>query len=238
MRFIICSSRRCGSHMLATALDQHPDLKVAGEVLVRPERYGVFEDLAAEGQPCITMEDAWSKYNGFINQRDHTNPWVWNYVAGLSDVIFISLKRRNILATLVSEKVAAATKVWMVRVDPTTASIPSGIAPDYTPEVQVTVTFEEAKQFINKVRRLYEEIDNKVMNFRHPFLELYYEDLLESWHHWLTITQFYLGVDAISLAPATQRQETRPLCEVIENYNELYRQSHENNAWWRHMLET
>jgi hypothetical protein len=226
--------------MLATALDQHPDLKVAGEVLVRPERYGVFEDLDAEGQPCITMEDAWSKYNGFINQRDHTNPWVWNYVSGLSDVIFLSLKRHNILATLVSQKLADKTKAWQVQNRASTlmdATTDDWVVANYAPEFTVKVEYEEADAFIQKVKRLYGEIDQKVMHFRHPFLELYYEDLLTSWKHWMTITQFYLGVEPEPLLPSTVRQETRPLSAVIENYKWLRQKAQEADAEWFSMLE-
>ena len=226
--------------MLATALNQHPQLKVAGEVLVRPERYGVFDDLDAEGQPCNTMEDAWSKYNGFINQRDHTNPWVWNYVSGLADVIFLSLKRRNILATLVSQKIAEATKTWQLQGSPSTlmdAASDDWVTAEYTPKLQVDVDYEETDQLIEKVRSLYWNIDQKIMHFRHPFLELHYEDLLIDWTHWMNIVQLCLCVEPVALAPATRQQETRPLKESIRNFTELRARVFSEDKWWGHMLE-
>jgi LPS sulfotransferase NodH len=226
--------------MLATALDQHPDLKVAGEVLVRPERYGVYAELEEEGQPCLTIEDTWSKYNGFINHRHHASPWTWNYISGLSDVIFISLKRRNMLAALVSQKIADKTEIWHLQQAESAlldAKTDDWVADARPPEVQVEIPFKEADEFLRTTRRRCQDIDQQMMNFRHPFLELYYEDLGANWTHWLSIVQTILGVQPLRLLPATRKQEQRPLSESIANFDSLRDQASDKEAWWKHMLE-
>ena len=159
---------------------------------------------------------------------------------GLADVIFISLKRRNTLAAVVSQKIAESTAAWQVQASPSMlmdSETDDWVVAAYTPEQQVSVTLEEADREIEKTKRLYWEIDQKMMNFRHPFLELYYEDLIEAWSHWMTIVQLYLGVKPVSVAPATRRQETRPLSQAISNYEELRAQACEGEKWWGYMLE-
>jgi hypothetical protein len=226
--------------MLATALDHHHSLRVAGEVLVRPERYDVRADTEAEGQPMLTIEDTWARYNGFINQRHHA-PASWEYIAGLSDVVVISLKRRNVLAAFVSLKISESNNVWQHQQHDSLlldAFLDDWAVYRYDAEHLVELDFEETDNAIKDMLALYESVDHQMMDFRHPLLEVWYEDLIRDWNHWMSVIQLYLCVEPMPLKAATCKQETRPLSQIISNYEEICEKARKaEDCGWRHMLK-
>lgn len=62
---------------------------------------------------------------------------------------------------------------------------------------------------------------------RHDVLPITYESLCDDWDETICRVQEFIGVEPFKLRQATSKQETRPLCEVIENWSEIH--GHQRN---------
>lgn len=140
-RFIILSGARTGSHMLATALDSHPDIRCFQEVFnrqVKRIQYGVvgYDGSSAEDKALRARDPV-----RFLNQRIFSHPtevraagfkFGYGHVfefEGLLDRLIedaqlrvLHLRRRNLLRMLVSLKLAETTGVWLRQERPVRAS--------------------------------------------------------------------------------------------------------------------
>jgi len=133
---------------------------------------------------------------------------VWNLLTSMPDLHVLHLKRRNILRTLISRKIAGQTKVWF-----------QTQAPADSPDRRIEFEVGELRKGFRGTRRLEAEGDR--MFAGHPKLEVAYEDLTaDILGTFARITEF-LGVEA--LAPSTEyvRQNPEPMSKLVRNYAEL-----------------
>jgi LPS sulfotransferase NodH len=114
----------------------------------------------------------------------------------------ILLERKYRLAQFVSLKIAQKTDQWY----------------NVITTEKIEIEKEEFFSYINEQDKLYK-------NFKSLGLEykiVYYEDLCNNFDQTICSIQEYLGVDYFKVTPSKfLKQETRPLREVIKNYEEM-----------------
>lgn len=220
-RFIICSDPRTGGHMLATALNGHSQLCVAGEIFVRPELFGLPSRPTRVNRspqfPQQVITAAWERYHGFLIHRRFQRGL--ELIGQERSVRIVFLRREDWLAQLASERVALQTGVWHVA--PTGVHYLSDDGRDHrvaAPPV-VTLSLTECRQYreagaLREAAALARLRDN-------PRLDITYERLTAEWISAINEIQDFLRVPREALAPVTQRQEQRPLSDVVENLAEL-----------------
>ena len=83
---------------------------------------------------------------------------------------------------------------------------------------KVEVLTKNLFDFINRQTKLYEDFKSLNLDYK----KVYYEDLCKNFDETINSIQDYLNVERFELDPAMlQKQEKRPLREVIKNYEEV-----------------
>ena len=213
----IVTTPRSGTHFLRSILHTHPDMEFAGEFFKPPnEKYPttikdyIYDDTH---DPSIINLD----YVGFV----------WHLILE-SDLDknkidkFIVLERRNKFEQFVSLTIASKT----------------GIFSNTKTTERIEVDINEFFFFLNKNRSLYSDFRNSTQNYKN----VYYEDLCDNFEDTIKDINDYLGVDQYfhkhwgenwfrtnkgeimdykGLYGGSLKQETRPMKEVIINYEDV-----------------
>ncbi len=221
--FAIVADLRTGSTLLSTSLDRHPQVRCYGE-LFHPQDLcdnrvdGL--DRARASAAMILRSALCSGRRGVRGFKAMTflplpdaSRWhdAWQQLGVLPGLKVLWLARRDRLAQYASLEVARCTGVFH----------PHDHDRLYAARHRPTVTLDPAA-----FRAWVEERDALLAQRRRqldglPALELDYETLTGDWHRSLARVQAFLEVDVLPIEPMKRKQESRPLAEVIENYEEL-----------------
>lgn len=227
--FVIVADVRTGSTLLASSLDGHPQVRCYGE-LFHPEDLpdnrieGPHTGAAADvGDAAALLRAAFRRdghrARGFKAMAFLPLPsqarWsdAWERLRDVHGLQVLWLTRQNRVAQFASMEVARQTGVFH----------PHDHDPLYRAEHRPTVSIDPAR-----FRAWVAERDALLARRRAQLgglrsLELDYETLTGDWAASLARVQAFLGVDALPLEPVKRKQESRPLTEVIRNYDELAR---------------
>jgi LPS sulfotransferase NodH len=212
--FLLATRGRSGSHMLQTALQQHPQLQCHGE-LFNPKqtpdkrRWARGTLPAVYVQRLLTEAPEGIRRVGFIGhyQQVRRDTRILPALRQAKPHVII-LYRKNMLAQYVSHVIARRTRRWT-----TTAPAPT--------TQKVIVTPAGAFGYFRENRRWIE--DDKRAWRQYPQLVVTYEDLLQHWDDVMQRIFAFLEVPPQPVAPVTCRQEHRRLSEIITNYADLSR---------------
>lgn len=235
-RFAIFAAKRSGSNMLCTLLDAHPRITCHHE-LFNPR--GVFVALrwrglassavdlrARDDDPLGHLARVWAGSWPPVPAALASEPPVlargFKLTRGQAAVIEaallddptvakIVLRRANLLATLVSEKIAVALDEWEVYDADELATV----------RPRVRVEAEELRAHVDAVAHWYAALERRMSASGQRWLELDYETLE---HHAAQRRVLgYLGVGPCerAIVPRSVRQNPAPLAERISNYDEL-----------------
>lgn len=221
--FLLVADLRTGSTLLATALNQHPQIRCRGE-LFHPE------DLADNQFPGVTRQALSSRELiaralnsddvhavGFRAIISHPNvseqpQWAdaWDIFRTWAALRVIFLRRRDPLAQYAS--ICIAQKTGYFHPEPQN----SVLVPENRPKLHIDL--EVLQQWIQERERLCAlrraQLEGKLS------LEVKYEALTNDWSEQMQRIQNFLQVEPRPLAPVKRKQEQRPLSEVILNYEE------------------
>lgn len=225
--FIVLGRSRVGSNLLRGLLNTHPQIVAFGEVFrditnLDWDHIGYFQTRSvtelAQRDPARFLETRLlGRYPtsvravGFklfyYHARDGAQAGVWPWLLQRRDIRVIHLKRDNLLATHVSRKRAALTGRWVK----TSAEEdrPLTLSLDYH---EVLSDFEQTRAWETEADRAFSS---------HPVLQVRYEDLAADFHSAVLRLESFLGVETRHVQPSTLRQTTRPLSEMVSNYQEL-----------------
>lgn len=207
-KFILLSSPRSGTHMLRTALRNHPNIAARTE-LFNPD---FLKDKAYDRhtpEKTILNDYVFRSYPrdikcvGFIIHRSGT-PWgdwpdLWEMLQADKSIYVISLRRRNLLRRYLSYQTMRTFR----------GSPPKPLTFD---PVILEQDFEHQAQEIEQFDR----------NFAgHPLLKIYYEDLCVDYHPNLRKVQKFLRVQPQKIWTDMEGKPIRKLSEAIANYSEL-----------------
>ena len=222
--FVIVADLRTGSTLLHSTLDMHPQIRCYGELfhsqdlpdnqIPGHDRYAL-SGRALIHQALTASEARAVGFRAMIFLPDSAQPqWsdAWESLRELEDLRVVYLQREDRLAQYASLLVAQTTGVYHPF---------SSDADVLRPENRPTVTIDpgEFKAWIRQRDELFARRKHQLAGKRS--FEVRYEQLTEAWDRTMTDIQSFLGVDHTPLSPAKQKQESRPLHEVIMNYEQL-----------------
>jgi LPS sulfotransferase NodH len=219
-RFVICSDLRTGSHMLATALNGHSQLRVAGEIVVRPQLFGL--PPRRPGEPARSfarriVPAACAHYHGCIIHRRH--PAALRAVARDPAVKILFLTRDDWLAQFVSEQLALQTGVWHIAPTGRDYLSNDGRSTPVSPPPPLTLSPAACRRFHHHLRR--REARALALFDGHALHRLTYEQLTSDWPAAIHSVQSFLAIQPEPLTPTTERQQQRPLAAVVQNLFDL-----------------
>jgi len=209
-RFIILARSRTGSNLLISYLNHHTHIIAQTELFQNASRdsfESVLNDIFKSYPIPIKAVGFKIFYYHPIN-GDGTA--LWEKLVAMKDLHVIHLKRRNILRTMISRKIAAQKDSWTAF----EAKDQAGQATKrvtFTP-AELTEGFEQTRSWEEEGERMFKE---------HPLLTLYYEDLAESPEKiFQNITEF-LGLDYQTPKTFFQKQNPEKTSDLLGNYIDL-----------------
>jgi hypothetical protein len=212
-RFVVLCQPRTGSSLLNAALRQHPDIEMHGEIINHryPHRlpHDGFQRLRS-ALSTTTRPAVGCNLHAFQPDRvwDGWRRWesAWQALADDRSIKVIQLQRLDTLAQMASWKIAHLLNRW-------------GQQNDIVERPTIEISPDEYRWFRDWNRSVMEW---RLSHLReHQILPVTYESLCSDWEPTLPRIQAFVDVRALSLPQITTRNERRPLCEVIENYDEL-----------------
>jgi hypothetical protein len=207
-RFVVLSSPRSGTHMLRTALGQHPAIVAQSEVFNPDwtkgapfdgntpakeilERHVFLPRPPGVGAVGFVLHRRGAKFGGW--------PDLWDLLEADRTLHVISLRRLDMLRRYLS---------WRVMREPKT-SPPS---PKVVPPDELLAELEQHEADVVAFDRRFAQ---------HPLLSVTYEDLCSAYQPTIRRIQEFLGVEALGLKPTTTRNPSVPLYDAIANFAEL-----------------
>lgn len=214
MPFVIRSYPRCGTHMLRTALDAHPEITCHNEIFnpdVTPP-----EKLAEIGAEELYRRHASGKCEGFV-VHGYTeleafaevgrHAELWDFLEREKPTLFV-VEREDLLRRAFSVYQARKTQrwhVWKSNVGENKLGVP---------EVPPVAVEWQLKCAVYSKRASRE---------RFPWAEFYtYEQIVDDWDQQIAKMQRSIGVSTIiPIKPKTAKQDQRPIHEMVSNYRYL-----------------
>lgn len=222
--FVIVADLRTGSTLLSTTLHRHPQIRCPGELFHAEDfpdnRLQTAErrELDAEALIDRALTEPGVRAAGFrilVQQPDATAPahWsgAWQALSARRALRVVFLRRADLLAQYVSFQIARKTGPFTP--SPEDPILEGARRPALQLDPGGFRAWMREREQLCRQRRL--QIDGK------PRLELTYEALTSQWQRQIHRIQRFLGVKPLALGPAKEKQESRPLSEVVTNYEEL-----------------
>ena len=204
-RFIVLSRSRTGSNLLISLLNSHPNIHAEGEI---------FSKLSGRNYRKV-LGKAFAKQPNYINAKgfkifyyhplDDSSCDIWDELQSMEDLHIIHLKRRNILRTLLSRKIAGSQDVWSV----SSHRKYSDLCKEH---VLVSFTVDELNKGFKQTRE-WEAVGNEMFR-NHPLLP---NDKTNTFRK----VALFLGVEFVQPKTELIKQNTKSMRETITNYDEL-----------------
>jgi len=209
-RFIVLTRSRTGSNLLVSFLNSHPNIYAESEIFSwlhgRDHREVLAETFA--NQPFFIKAKGFKIF--YYHPQDDDSGALWQDLLAMPDLHVIHLKRRNILRTLVSRKIAIMADLWTAR------SSSEVRAPKKAP---VTFSMEELREGFEQTRAWEAQGDARFRD--HPLLQLTYEDLTTEPNQAFEDVAAFLGVVYKPPRTALRKQNPESLRKLIGNFDEL-----------------
>ena len=221
--FIVLTRSRTGSNMLISMLDSHPNIRAEGELLrdLNPKFHGVALNLVFSRQPSYIGASGFKIFYGHARQDSGTR--VWDQLERMEHLSVVHLKRRNILRTVVSERIALDQGIWLAR---SSQNLPK-------PRKRIRLSIEEAERAFSLTKLRETEGDRRFGDL--ALLDVYYEDLVcEAQAIFRKVTEF-LNVPFVEPITRLRKQNPEPLTDLLVNYDEL--QSAFSGTEWQHFFD-
>jgi LPS sulfotransferase NodH len=221
--FLVLSYPRTGSTLLTSALNHHPDISVAGELLNPKnrkisERYQevFFKDRFMSS--CYEQSDLlassvyrfFESFNGFkivYDQISFDSPVV-ELLQNVQDlkIIFMS---RNFLSSAISYWFAITTNKWQCKQGEEVYDKPCYVDPDF-----VRLFIDEASRNSSHYKSVFKEND---------VMDVNYDCLVEKWDEVVLEIQNFLGISVCGLNKTLSKRLLLPFEQLAINYEELKR---------------
>ncbi len=205
-RFVILAYARSGSNFLLFSLRDHPAVIARGEVF---RFYGKRKQI----------DKTFCRYPSFIEAAGlkifHDHPTksdedgIWEILRSIPDLHVISLTRRNLLRTVVSNHIGRKTLQWTSRGGNSSLE-----------ERRVQVDPGEIEETIRTIRNWEQNAHNLLPG--KPWLDMLYEDLVGEPQRELEKVREFLKLSSPVVATSLEKQNPEPLSELVLNYSDLH----------------
>jgi LPS sulfotransferase NodH len=196
--------------MLKSFLNSHPNAQVDGELFARLNGRDYTDVLAK----AFAKQPFYVKAKGFkifyYHPLDDETSGIWEDLTKMEGLHVIHLKRKNILRTLISRKIAGIQDLWLTS---------SANARTSSEDRTVTFTAEELEEGFNQTRE-WERRGDKMFE-RHPLISIYYEDLVSDPEAVFRNVTEFLGIRYVPPKTALRKQNPEHARNLVSNYDEL-----------------
>jgi LPS sulfotransferase NodH len=217
-RFVIAGTPRSGTTWLVSALNAHPDVFCAGELLDDPH-LADNPRFAADpwaGLPKVFESSLGNKaavgfkifyFHCWDYHKEHAA--IWDRLRDDTDLRVIHFTRTNLLRLVLSWEMARKTDRWALGAgDAPIVDAPRCMLP--VPEL--LRKFSEVETGLERMRDVFQ---------RHHQFSLTYETLFADTERAMGEVEAFIGVQRRFVRGAQRKQETRTLREAIANYDEV-----------------
>ncbi len=225
---IILTAGRTGSTLLQKALEGHSQLKYTGEILcghisgiptrqLAEQLFGITlkgKELSDEDRTIITdslyIDEVLKKYDGFKLLYYHLTRipnGVGHYLRARNDILIIHLRRHNLFKRYVSQAVASRNRQWFRQ--------PKRPFIDESPIMVDVDDFLKSSRYLTRTAAYFDAF------FSGRIMTIYYEDIVAEWDKNMKLIQDYLGVPREKLPIAVAKVITKPINEMVINYEEI-----------------
>jgi LPS sulfotransferase NodH len=209
-RFVLLSRSRTGSNLLISMLNSHPSVYAEGEI---------FSWLKGRTEEQI-LNRIYASYPGYIkavgfkifyyHPQDDESGLIWQLLQNLDDLYIIHLKRRNILRTLLSRRIAGLTDAY--RYDLQKSGKNDQKKRCRFSEDELRAGFEQTRDWEIKFAKLF---SNKAA------IDVYYEDMVCNPNLEFNKIANLLKIKSHSPRTHLKKQNPEKAIELIENYTTL-----------------
>jgi LPS sulfotransferase NodH len=205
-KFIILGRSRTGSNLLLSYLNSHINVRAEREIFKwlkgRDENELLNKNFAKE--PFFIRAKGFKIF--YYHPYDKENGEIWKLLSDTKDLHVIHIKRKNILRTLVSKKIAQNSKAYTSEEEKKTNKV----------EEKINFDFDELNNLITHTRNLEKTGDDIFSG--NKMITVYYEDLVENPElYFKTITDF-LGLEYKKPRTSYKKQNPEKLSELLENF--------------------
>ncbi len=210
IRFIILSRSRTGSNLLVSYLNSHPNIYCQGEIFSKLSGKNYIKLLtnAFSRQPYYIKATGFKIFYYHPTDSEHCS--LWEKLENMPDLKVIHLKRRNILRTLISRKIAGVKDIWI-----------NNDGNQYIPEETKTIdfTYQELFNGFQETRQWETEGDQRFSG--HHLLTLYYEDLARNKNLEIKKVTDFLELPFYPPMTSMVKQNPEKISELLIRYTEL-----------------
>lgn len=214
-RFIVLTRSRTGSNMLISCLGSHPAIHAESEIFQRlnGRTCGEILDSVFGERPRRIRAVGFKIF--YYHPLDDPHAPVWESLRAMPELYVIHLRRRNLLRTLVSRKIAGVRDIWSSLEEEERSGRGSAAK-------VVTMTADELRAGFRQTRD-WEEAYMRMFRVQ-PLLEVVYEDFVaDPGVQFRRITDF-LGVRYRPPQTSFRKQNPEPLRRLVSNFDELARE--------------
>lgn len=218
--FAVITEPRSGNQLLAHGLNQHPRIAVCRDLLCGGHLYADHLDVF----------ERWVHSRRKNKKKPATSFGFFVYRSAYQDVSilarrvvekhsrYILFRRKNMLRQFLSTKIATQYDRWACMERRKIRPKP------------IEINFSEFWSFVAKQTQDRSSWDQAIPREN---MILYYEDLAKDWKPAMQAVQRYVGVWPTVVKKLTIRQETRPLLDIVSNFDTLVTelQQHGHDAW-------
>jgi len=205
--------------MLISFLNSHPNIKAQGEIFsnLNGKNYKEILNKVFSRQPYYIKAKGFKIF--YYHPQDDNSCDIWNELANMVGLYVIHLKRRNILRTLISRKIAGMQDVWETTKTNTSNRVNEKVVKFTVGELENC--FEQTRRWENDVDRMFSD---------HQVLNIYYEDLIKSPEIELKKIADLLDLRYKKLRTNLKKQNPEETSKLISNYEEL-KAAFEGTEW-------
>mgnify|MGYP001053021869 CR=1 FL=1 len=211
-RFIVLSRSRTGSNMLLEFLNSHPRIYIQGEIFskLNGRNYKNVLNSVFSKQPYYIKATGFKIF--YYHPLDDDDSNLWNDLIKMKELYVIHLKRRNILRTLISRKIAGNTNVYGQY------KLSKNI---YKTKKEKIVEFSknELENGFKQTRKWENDGDEKFN--KHSFITIYYEDLVKNFEYEFKRITNFLDLRYIKPKNKLKKQNPEKTHSILANYKKL-----------------
>ena len=208
-KFVVVTRARTGSNLLISLLNSHPHIDGRGELFRRMQGQTVDSRLGEVFRRRPGRVEAVGFKIFYYHPLDDDDSPVWDRLGRMEDLYVLHLKRRNVLRTATSRKLAGSTAVWLDR----------GRGGSARPKPAVKFSAAALEKAFEQNEAWESTCDERFRD--HELMEIFYEDLVRGSEEVLAHTARFLGVGPRAMSTSLRQQNPEPLAALISNFDEL-----------------
>lgn len=235
-KFVIIGLARTGTNLLCSFLHHSDEVCCAGEIFNKSRTLigtqtvsDAVLNIYKKISPLYFLSNIlWHnnysqriKAVGYKALREHIQnyPILLESIYKNKDVKVIFCKRRNYLARIYSEKIAALYDQWFITSE------------EKRIKKKIYISSSECKKLFNFDKNFYDTITTNLQKNKIEYIDLYYEDFNNDINGELNKITNFINIEDIK-QPQThlKKQNVNKLEDVIENYNKL-KEYFQNTQW-------